>query len=783
MVGQFDKKNLLLCILTMLLVLVPNTTIRAQNYSQLVMGFGSQRPYEYQYNAAENTLLLTIKNTQSHELKSIDQYDERLVRRIVIKDLAGSGVELKVVLRDRNVQATVADFNEPFRIVVDLYDANYSEQKDQITGLPGLGAKKAMDVGSEKAALDAPRLAAPSEQPAPPSQGNNREGAAQGRRLLQPMPQEFQRSDELTAALNKMDTGPGKSWSDYPVYIYRIQTATMKTDKNYDKWLGDQSVKAMSSSDAMADYAASLFNFGHESKALIAYQQVLHKSPQVFSQNPQHLWNLAEIHLGQGNLLLADGYYQSEIEKHADSPFARFAELRRLDIRAVKAIRAGDTKAFSDLIPDLEKIRPGNSSEVITQIAIRRAYWQPSKTAELEKTIKDRYFIPSLEGNNKTLLERSYKNAEHPWTTFLAATLLMQAALDQQKQWTAETTQLASFYMEQYKGSRVEPFRDQLTERMKAVLNQSLQDIELANQHLAVTNLYESLPPALKKVTNDPKTQWYMGEAYRNLGQPEQAVQFYGRSAPRLEGIEQVKAYFWLAIAANDSIELNRRNTAKQNELKKIRQFADREVAAKWDSLKPNEKQTIYTILKPDLEATVQNRTPVPAAWRIVLSAWERVLGTEVAPNNAEKAPDELAKIYSPTQQSVKLFTDLATRFGEMGLKTERQRTLKLLTRLKPSQLDSNPELMKSWAKELTGLAENLRDDNNYLESGRIYTLIGNESTNFDGRAEAFYKGGLLLYRSGRREEAIAAFKKAAEDSNNLMYADLAKARLNQLQQ
>ena len=71
---------------------------------------------------------------------------------------------------------------------------------------------------------------------------------------------------------------------------------------------------------------------------------------------------------------------------------------------------------------------------------------------------------------------------------------------------------------------------------------------------------------------------------------------------------------------------------------------------------------------------------------------------------------------------------------------------------------------------------------NQNLEAGRIYSLVGKESQNWEGRAEALYKGGLLLYKAGRREEAIDAFTKASNDGNNLFYANLARERLGQIQ-
>ena len=108
--------------------------------------------------------------------------------------------------------------------------------------------------------------------------------------------------------------------------------------------------------------------------------------------------------------------------------------------------------------------------------------------------------------------------------------------------------------------------------------------------------------------------------------------------------------------------------------------------------------------------------------------------------------------------------------------------TRNLLRYISPGQFKS-AKATKMWAEELTELAEIYRKNNQYLDAGRIYALTGEKTENWEKRAEALYKGGLLLYRSGRREEAVKAFEQAANDGNNLLYAELAKKRLEQLQE
>jgi hypothetical protein len=83
---------------------------------------------------------------------------------------------------------------------------------------------------------------------------------------------------------------------------------------------------------------------------------------------------------------------------------------------------------------------------------------------------------------------------------------------------------------------------------------------------------------------------------------------------------------------------------------------------------------------------------------------------------------------------------------------------------------------------QLLLLAEEYRKDNEYLEAGRTFGLVASESENWEGRAETLYKAGLLLYRAGRKDEAVVALEKAKADGNNLFYANLATERLTQIQ-
>ena len=115
-------------------------------------------------------------------------------------------------------------------------------------------------------------------------------------------------------------------------------------------------------------------------------------------------------------------------------------------------------------------------------------------------------------------------------------------------------------------------------------------------------------------------------------------------------------------------------------------------------------------------------------------------------------------------------------------MKKEKRESTLLLKNLKPSDFGSDQAAKNVWADQLTLLAEDYRKANQYLDAGRLFSLVGENGENYEKRAETLYKSGLLLFRAGRKQEAINSFQKASEDGNNLFYANLAKERLNQIQ-
>lgn len=765
-------------ILLRLLLLACGSTAPTQHalskghYSQMVVPFDVPPTYSESYIQAENALVLTFAKTAPSALKTFEDYDPQLIKRVIIKDLGPAGSEVKLVLRDRTVRAFLKTFSEPFRLTIDLFDAHYAEETDPTTGLPtALNPEETIASGSPLA----------SNVKAPPPSAQESPSRSSKRQLLQPSPAIFASESDMELALKDSRDGIGKAWNDYPPYIYRFQTATLEAKQPTD---GSPSMaQALSSAEMMADYAGKLFNFGHESKALLAYQQVLHRDPTVFEKDALHLWKFAESHLGHNNLTLARGYYEALVQKHPASPLAAFAKLRILDVSAIRQMKQGRSQDLSNLLPGLNAITSQHNGELSAQLAIRKAYWHKNAVASSAEDHK----IPVLERPMASELSVAYPTIESSRTSFLAGTLLLADALAKDKVWTRATGPFAEEYFKRFSGPATEPFRSTLKEQLYLKLNDSLQAKVSEGKLAQAIDDYQHLPQSMQSVGKNPPTAWALAEAYRKLGQREKSVSFY-ESAEKIQGSgpARFKAAFWLASVAGELAADGRSEKIGADRIERLRKKslqADQRMSAYWDALKPDERQSLSAAYREPFEQTLTSQVKLKTPAKIVLSNWSRSLGTAASSTATSKSGGaELSNGYSPSGAAVIMLSDLGKRFGELGMPQERREAVGILRKMKPKDFEEDKAAKEIWAKQLTALAEDYRQANQYLDAGRLFSQVGEGSENWEGRAESLYKGGLLLYRAGRRDEALASFRQAASDSNNIFYANLAKERLAQLE-
>ncbi|WP_159455628.1 tetratricopeptide repeat protein [Pseudobacteriovorax antillogorgiicola] len=765
-----------------------------QRYSQIVIPFPNERAYDYHFNQRDNAIIIELKNTQPEDLDPLYNYDDRLIRRLIVKEMSGKDTQIKLVLRDQSIKAAIYAFKEPHRLVIDLYDNRFQEARDPKTGLPFV------DNGPPTAGTSPYPSSAPEERLArePPSRSRKQmfvrmkrdaqqepaeddsSSSGRKRRLLQPKPKDIQNPQQLVLALEKTNPGIGSAWKNYPVYMYRTQTSASRTGKNYRSWLQKNAGRAMDSGEAMADYASQLFDFGHELKALIAYQKVLHESPLVFDKDSKHLWNLAEIHFGQRNLTLADGYYQSVIDKHPDSPLAQFAAMRKLDVRALKAADRSQWDIFPKLYAQLDTIQTQALPELRSLVAIRKAYWGQDPAA-IPSIVDDKHKLPTPDAVALNQLESTQSVAENPKTVFLISSILLNDKL-RNLQWNQTTANFAGKYFKRFQGKATEPFRSNLLAQTKKNISHNILKSADTNESLRAINMLENLPKSLGSATDSRDLAWAIGESYRKIQQPQKAVPYYEQAkALSTDKIQEFQAQMYLIQVLKRSldIEIAKNNTAKMNSLRKKLQGEDAKLAQTWDRLEGGDKLAMTVQFKEHLEANLSDSQSTKTHNKIHLWSWTKA----ITPSKQDIVDNDTWKSsYQANAEAIFTLSQLSKEFLQDGDTLNHRKAKSLLRNIDPGTLQDQ-KAEKLWAQELTELAEIHRENNEYLDAGRIYALTGNKSKNWEKRAEALYKGGLLLYRSGRREEALQAFEQAANDGNNLLYAELAKKRLEQLKE
>jgi tetratricopeptide (TPR) repeat protein len=768
----------ILCGLALAGTITAKTDSIPPSFAQMVIPFAGERPFTYEWLKADNALVLNFPKSHPDELEAITNYDERLVRRVIIRDLGPQGSEVKMILRNQDVRAVVSTFKDPFRVTIDLFDKTYTERKDPESGLPLSAPNQSSAPVSE---LQEPKVKASAKQPPTRELAHSDTAATPRRKLMQASTVEITTTNELKSVISKIDPGIGKAWATYPPYIYRMQLAPYEGREAPASEISNLQAKAMTTSSAMADYASKLFDFGHEGRALAAYQQVLQKEPGVFEKDAIHLWKFAETHLGQGNITLADGYYQTLIEKHPDHMMARFARLRKIDTQAIKALQAGEPGHLASLAEKAGVIPTRDNSELLSMIAIRNTWWNDTS---LDQT--SRKALPSCPEETQVLLTKLLPKVENPRTAYIASALIAQRITSQNTPWQNDYALWLSNFFKRYKGSNADGQREALSLAAKQRITKQFSDLFSENQYVEVVTLYSQLPQEMKSISKDPTVSWQIAESYRTLGQQDKAIEFYKKSMQTNGMVDLFKSSFWLgALASKRESELRAGagNQATIRSLAADSSRADKTMDETWAKLKSDEKSLIMTALNRPIQDIVASDAKLRTPPKILLEQYKSALSKNAPKMNATTgtAVTDWAGNFSPSASTVRLLDDLGRKFAELGMTSERRQAMELMKFLKPSQFEQDKEAAKLWEAELTKLAEEHRKADEFLEAGELYTLVGDSTLQTEKRAESLYKGGLLLFRAGKKQEAISALEKAKSDSSNLFYSKLATERLNQI--
>lgn len=772
-------------------------------FSEIVLTFKTARQIHITEDQEELALILEFRNTSQEELQSLYRYDDSVIRRILIREQGSEGTEVHIYLKDKNLKAVTDLLDEPFRLSISIFDKHYSQLSDPMTGLPEVLSRTENSAGQPAQRSD--RDATPHQienidnnkkiwfQYAAFDKQADRSGPVKSHqpakhKLLQPTLGQTADQKKLSEFLQNIPDGRGSAWSTYPYYIYPTQTAPYEGRKRLVRSAdGDGGRKAdrmqgntdnTEKSFDLVEYAYKMYSFGNENKALAAYQQALHLNPIIFEQDVLHLWAFAESHLGQGNLSLADGYFEALINKFPESPLSKMAYLRRLDIQSVRMLRSKKPEDLASLTLPLQKMDTLGLGELSAQKAIRIAYWLPP-IPENYRTI-----LPLTSKENAESLKSSFPQAESRKTAFLSTAIIIKNFLHPDTPWSESGAALTTNWLEKYTSTPDNPFYKTLEDEFYSKLSEAIISNSEKSNFLSTVQIWNSLPEKIRDIQKNPAVSWSVGEAFRNLHQDEVSLPFYKTASAALQkGPDKFRASFWLAVLSgrvliNNDQHLNEKSTVG---FKKQSEQADVQSLRIWSSLTDDEKNHLRATYQDHFQATLDDEFNLKTPAIILLETWENALGSSDKAKSPESDAGSSAIAYLPEAKLVRLLQKLIEKFRKASLTDERRRAVRLLKQLKPEKFKDDNGALEIWNNELSDLADEYRESGEYLKAGRLFAFTAENSYDWSNRAESLYKGGLLLYRAGKREEAITALTKASQDGNNLFYANLAKERLTQL--
>jgi tetratricopeptide (TPR) repeat protein len=754
-------------IITLAMLSLMYSSASASRFGQTILQFEEPKSYRYAYDPSDRSLVIDFKGVAAADLSSAYVYDETVVRRVIIKEQAPHGCELRFVLRDPKVRVSVTEFKQPFRVVVDFFDEFYSEQIDPKTGFPFIASSG--DQNSLNPFVEfkgQPSIASEHSTP------KVRQKSPQRLQLLKPDIKSTDNSDDIIQAASEVGAGLGASWKTFPAYVYRVELYPYLDSAKHVPLAKSKELVPLTDIQAAADYASKQFDLGHEARALLAYQTVLQRSPLLFDREVMHLWRLSEIYLGQGNLTLAQGYYQAIIDKHPGSPMIGFAKMRLLDLQAIRLSRLGRWEQIGALSKKAADLASAEDGELETQLLIRKSFWNGD-----EKTIRDfhqKNKIPSIMEQDYQKLRSGIAQNFANRTEFLSQTLILNHMTGKQVDWNPVQGKFIADYFRRFSGKAAEPYRSNLKDRLKNHLVAHIDDQAREGQFLKNTQDFERLPESLKSVVKDPDAASVLARSYQAIGQDRQASKLFKKGMKAQNPLAKLTATFNYATTMGALAYTGQgkvRNVSDETSMKQ----ADQTMLRQWRGLSDSDKQEFLKVQRKNLEASLAQEAPLRGPAVILLQHYQ---------GKTEKTGDK--KILStfsgetPKQVMGKVKV-LAARFRKVGLQNKWRESLKLIAQINPEGLQSDELARREWSQLLLTLADDYRVANNYLEAGRIYASAGAKNPSWEGSAESLFKGGLLLYRAGRRDEAIQAFKTASQDSTNRYYAELAKERLEKL--
>ncbi|MBI2603795.1 MAG: hypothetical protein HYW48_12150 [Deltaproteobacteria bacterium] len=716
-------------------------------YHEIVLPLNKNAVSSIVTDEDKHSVIIHLENVNEADLEALSFYDERLVESISIKNEGERKYNITIQLR-KKARASVAQLAEPKRMVFSFFDHDYMQARDPVTQLPlsGLG---------DESTIEAAQV--PHEEA--------QEG--ESLQLLQPELERVVEPHELDLLISGTPRGRGRQWARYPPYIYPF------TIGPYQGRMTGSHGQAQSPVFPLIEQAIKLYGYGDERQALALFQHVLFKDPTLFNQDPLYAWAYAECHFGDGNLTLSDSYYSTLHGTFPSSPFARLSLIRRVDVAALTLISADKYAELPKLIKNIAAL-PISNQEVFAQGMIRQAFWSRAQP-------QDQRTLPVVSETLASDLEKTVEHVESKRTGFLAQAIVLKHLLQQVSPWTEHSISLTNSFFSNYANVPDRTFLVELNKDLEAKLAALLQKKSEDGFFIEVVSTFESLPKAAEAIAQIPSVAWAVGEAYRNLQKYADALPLYKTVAEK-ETAEQKRFYalFWSSFLAAETAQVERlANRAERAELlEKDALAADKRLFDSWESLEDSEKSLIKTTYRQHFEEAVKKTNKMQSAPLILLSSLKEELGREKKQGEAPAAASKEGK----GNAQVRLIHLLGERFAALGQGSSRREALSLLRKLTPKDFPEDGEAHQLWTANLIALADDYRRENQFLDAGRIYTYTAENAEDWDRRAEVFYKGGLLLFRAGRRDASIEALTAASQDGNNFFYANLAKERLTTLQ-
>jgi tetratricopeptide (TPR) repeat protein len=423
-------------------------------------------------------------------------------------------------------------------------------------------------------------------------------------------------------------------------------------------------------------------------------------------------------------------------------------------------------------------IDPSGNAELKAQIALRYAFWKKAQ-GQFEAG-----YMPSIDTSARAWLTSARGGLESKRTAFWVDTLLLSDMIRPDSAWSKDAAKATAQYLSRYSDKTAEPYRTSLENQAKARVSAAIREATDKAAWTETVAIWEGLTGSLRSIGEAAPISWAMAESYRQMGHHDKASEFYRRAAKGFETApERFRASFWESVTASTAAESRqdlRGRDAEFTSWDDHARLADQQTLAQWNTLEPSQKTEMYAVLREPLEKQATGLALLKAPPQIVLEMWSGALNTETSVVGGEPSSATSKGFQGP--RSVTLLTELRSKLEKIGMHDQAKAARDLLKKLDAKELAADKAARRVWGEEISALAEEERQASNYLEAGKLYGVVGSEGVAAEGKASALYKSGLLLYRAGRRQEAIEALRKASEDQNDLHYAELAKQRLSQLE-